>query len=46
MAGLEISKHGDIDSCTLCSITGNRFMDKEMSTQVLKLTNMMTQFAK
>jgi len=38
MAGLEISKSGDTDSCTLCSVTGNGFMDAEMATQVLDLT--------
>jgi len=38
MAGLERSKSGDIDSCTLCSITGNGFMDEEMPTQVLDFT--------
>jgi len=38
MAGLERSKFGDRDSCTLCSIKGNGFMDAEMPTQVLDLT--------
>lgn len=38
MAGLEIGKSADIDSCTLCSKTGNGFMDREMPTQVLNLT--------
>jgi hypothetical protein len=32
MAGLEISKPGDIDSFTLYSVTGKGFMDREMST--------------
>ena len=38
MAGLEISKSGDTDNCTLCSTTGYGFMDREMPTQVLNLT--------
>ena len=38
MAGLEINKSGDTDSCTLCSVTGSGFMDTEMPTQVQNLT--------